>query len=122
MIIKIHCLQRLTHSNQFIKFERLKKKHVRSPRALDYNEEPDSTKIFDYWQKTFDVFLTKILEKADDADSVNKLGLLTNYLTHKTYAFVTDTRSYDEARQALNNAYHKPKNIIFARHLLMTRT
>ena len=26
------------------------------------------------------------------------------------------------ARQALNNAYHKPKNIIFARHLLMTRT
>ena len=85
-------------------------------------EEPDATKIFDYWQKPFDIFLTEVLEKADDADSVNKLNLLTNYLTHKTYAFVTDTRLYDEARKALNNAYHKPKNIIFARHLLMTRT
>ena len=84
-------------------------------------EEPDTTKNFDYWQKTFDIFLTEVLEKAD-ADSVNKLGLLMNYLTHKMYAFVTDTRSYDEARQALNNVYHKPKNIIFARHLLITRT
>ena len=53
---------------------------------------------------------------------MNKLGLLMNYLTHKTYSFVADTRSYDEARQALNNTYHKPKNVIFARHLLMTRT
>ena len=85
-------------------------------------EEPDSTKIFDYWQKTFDVFLAEVLEKADDADSVNKLGLLTNYLIHKTYAFVTDARSYDEARKALNNAYHKRKNIIFARHPRITRT
>ena len=83
-------------------------------------EEPDATEIFDYWQKTFDIFLTEVLEKADDADSVNKL--LTNYLTDKTYAFVADTRSYDEAREALNNAYHKPKNTIFARHLFMTRT
>ena len=41
---------------------------------------------------------------------------------HKTYVFVADTRFYAEARQALNNAYHKVKNIIFARHLLMTRT
>ena len=48
--------------------------------------------------------------------------MLTNYLIHKTYTFVTDTRSYDEARKAINNAYHKPKNIIFARHLLITRT
>ena len=51
---------------------------------------------------------------------MNKLGLLTNYLTHKTYAFVAVTRYNDEARKALNNAYHKTNNIIFARHLLMT--
>ena len=85
-------------------------------------EEPDATTIFDYRQKTFDIFLTEVLEKADDADLMNKLGLLTNYLTHKTYAFVADTRPYDEAGKALNNAYHKPKNIIYARHLLMIRT
>ena len=86
-------------------------------------EEPTLQKIFDYWQKTFDIFLTKVLEKADDTDLVNKLGLLiANYFTHKTYKFVADTRSYDKARQALNNAYHTPKNIIFARHLLMTMT
>ena len=38
------------------------------------------------------------------------------------YTFVADTRSYDEARKASNNAYHKLKNVIFTRHLLMTRT
>ena len=73
-------------------------------------EEPDSTKIFDYWQKTFDV-LTEVLEKADDADSVNKLGLLTNYLTHKMYAFVTDTRSYDEARQQFSILYPRNRDL-----------
>ena len=57
-------------------------------------------------------FHWKVLEKADNADSMNKLGLLVNYFTHKMYAFVADTRPYDEARQALNNAYHKLKNII----------
>ena len=44
---------------------------------------------------------------------MNKLSLLTNYLIHKTYALVADIRFYDEARQALNYAYHKRKNIIF---------
>ena len=73
-------------------------------------EEPDSTKIFDYWQKIFDV-LTEVLEKADDADSVNKLGLLTNYLTHKRYAFVTDTRSYDEARQQFSILYPRNRDL-----------
>ena len=85
-------------------------------------DEPEATKVFRYWLKTFDVFLTEVLAKAENEESVNKLGLLTNFLTHKTYAFIADSETYQDARQALNNYFNKPKNIIFARHLLMTRS
>ena len=43
-------------------------------------EKADATKIFNYWQKTYDIFLTEVSEKSKDAD------LFTNHLTHKTYA------------------------------------
>lgn len=93
------------------------------PTKLDVlPDEPDATKIYQYWLKTFDVFLTEVLARADEEESVNELGLLTNFLTHKTYAFIADSETYQEARQALNSSYNKPKNIIFARHLLMTRS
>ena len=85
-------------------------------------EEPEATRIFDHWLKTFDTFLEAVRTAAENADNVNKLGLLTNLLTHQTFAFIADSATYEEARETLNNAYHRRKNIVFARHLLMTRT
>ena len=85
-------------------------------------EEPEATRVYDHWFKTFDTFLEAVRTAAKNADKINKLGLLTSLLTHQTFAFIADSTNYEEAREVLNNAYHRRNNIIFARHLLMTRT
>ena len=84
-------------------------------------KEPEATRIFDHWLKTFDTFLEAVRRAAENADNINKLGLLTNLLTHQTFDFIADSTNYEEAREVLKNAYHRRKNIVFARHLLMTR-
>ena len=85
-------------------------------------EEPEETRIYDHSLKTFDTYLEAVRTTAENADNISKLGLLTNLLTHQTFAFIADSTNYEEAREVLNNAYHRQKNIVFARHLLVTRT
>ena len=87
-------------------------------------EEPEAAKVYDYWLCTFDTFLTTVLAAAaeEERNNVNKLGLLTSFLTHRTYELIADVADYDQARTLLDSAFHKRKNIVFARHLLMSRT
>ena len=56
-----------------------------------------------------------------ERQNINKLVLLTSFLTHRTYVLIADAANYGEARTSLRNAYHKRKNVVFARHLLMSR-
>ena len=85
-------------------------------------EDLESTKIFNYWLRTFQGFIATVAANAGKNEEINKLALLTNFLTHKTYLFIAEAATYDEAKTALTRAYHKQKNVVFARHLLMTRT
>ena len=85
-------------------------------------EDSESTKIFNYWLRTFEGFIATAGAKAGENEEINKLALLTNFLTHKTYSFIAEAATYDKAKTALTRAYHKQKNVVFARHLLMTRT
>ena len=75
-------------------------------------------------RKTFDNFVTAILTAIDEAkrNNLNKLGLLTSFLSYRTFELVDDATEYDQARAMLRNAYHKPKNVVFERHLLISRT
>ena len=57
-----------------------------------------------------------------DRAGINKFSLLTNFLSHRTYALVADAPDYASAETALHNTYHKRKNLVFLRHLLMSRT
>ena len=87
-------------------------------------EDPEAVKIFDYWLKTFDTFLANVEERTeeDERGRLDRLGLLTSFLTHRTYELIADAPGYAEAQRSLKNAYHKTKNVIFARHLLMSRS
>ena len=84
-------------------------------------EEPDAAKIYDYWFKTFESFLADAERTVDEGENVDRLALLTNFLSLQTFPCIADTDSYDDATEALKHAYHKRKNVIFARHVLMTR-
>ena len=87
-------------------------------------EEADASKIYDYWLKTFDTFFAAVVAATVEGERNNKdkLGLITSFLSNRTYEIIADTTTYDQARTSLYNAYHKRKNTVFARHLLMSRT
>ena len=88
-------------------------------------EDAEASNIFDYWLRTFEGFLqtaTANAEKANEEENtINKLALFANFPTHRTFSFIAEAATYDEAKTALVGAYHKKKSEIFARHLLMTR-
>ena len=86
-------------------------------------EESEAVKVYDYWLRTFDTFLTAVEAATAEGErqNINKLGLLTSFLTHRTYELIADAANYEESRTSLRNAYHKRKNVVFARHLLMSR-
>ena len=53
-------------------------------------------------------------------EGLNKLCVLTNYVTPKIYESFAECATYDEAIQTLEALFAKPTNEIFARHLLAT--
>ena len=85
-------------------------------------EDTESTKIFNYWLHIFEGFIATVAGNPGENEEINKLALLTHYSTHKTYSFIAEAATYDEAKTSLTRAYRKQKNVVFARHLLMTRT
>lgn len=80
-----------------------------------------------HWRKTFENFIdASIKETGDDKAKLesinkNKLLLLLNHVSPNVYSYISDARSYDEAIKVLEKIYVKPKNLIFARHLLASR-
>ena len=46
---------------------------------------------------------------------------MINYIEPVVYDFVSECVSFEEALRTLESIYVKPKNVIFARHLLSTR-
>ena len=84
-------------------------------------EDPDAAKVFEYWFKTFESFLSAVTNVTDNEGAVNRLALLTNYLSPQTYAYISEATEYEEAVQLLRSSYQKKKNVTFARHVLMKR-
>ena len=84
-------------------------------------EEADSTKVYEYWLKTFESFIAEVERNAQEGANVDKLALLTNFLTPRTYPYISNATSYENAKTALRNTFCKRKNVVFARHVLMTR-
>ena len=80
------------------------------------SEDSASTKIFNYWLRTFEKFIATVATNAGENKEINKLALLTNFLTRKTYLFIAEAATYDEAKTTLTRAHHKQKSVVFARY------
>ena len=78
--------------------------------------DPGATKKWLHWLRTFQNFISSLT----DAQQLNKLNLLINYISPNVFEFVSDSTNFEDAIQTLSGLYDKPKNEIFARHLLAT--
>ena len=75
---------------------------------------PNSAKAWTHWYKTFDNFMESLTDP-------NKLKLLTNFISPDIYAYIMGCTTFEQAINILKNIYVKPKNEIFARHVLAIR-
>ena len=79
--------------------------------------DPQSQKKWKLWLRGFKYFLTIIQER-----DPNKLELLFLHIGPEVVDVIQDCTSYDEAIKALDDAYLKTPNEVYARHLLSTRS
>ena len=69
-----------------------------------------------HWKRTFENFMA-VLPQED----LNKLAVLANYVSSSIFQYIEDCTEYDTAIEMLQVVFAKPRNEIFARHLLATR-
>ena len=87
------------------------------PERLDADPSSgEAAKVWLHWKRTFQNFLAVL-----PPDGLDRLGLLTNYLSPKVYRYVEDCRDYPAAIETLQDLYAKPTNEIYARRILATR-
>ena len=91
--------------------------HLLRPERLDTDpSSPTAAQDWKHWVQTFKNFLSAISQ-----DEVDKLGLLTNYVSPKVFESISECTTYDDAIETLQALYVKPTNEVFARHALATR-
>lgn len=87
------------------------------PDRFDGNpHSPTAAKEWTHWLKTFETFLHSI-----SAHKPNELDVLVNYLSPAVYDYIAEATDYASAIAILRALYIKPKNEVFARHLLASR-
>nr|XP_039262013.1 uncharacterized protein LOC120338143 [Styela clava] len=91
---------------------------VLKPEKLDTDPDTrDAECEWLHWQKTFENFL-----EALPTEGLDKLRVLTNYVSPRTYRYIRNITTYNEAIDTLKGIFVQPKNEIYARHMLATRS
>ena len=89
------------------------------PKELDIDTDtPEATRIYLFWEKTIENLISTLPPSTSQED---KLLILTQYLTYKTYPIIEDATTYTQALGLLQAQFNKQKNEIYARYLLTTR-
>ncbi|KAL0811536.1 hypothetical protein ABMA28_009923 [Loxostege sticticalis] len=105
------------------------------PEKFDANpSESSATQSWEHWRKTFESFIaahTPAAPSSSDKDAQSvptpaewdnlKYQLLVNHVSPNVYTYISEVSSYDKAIAILHKLYVKPKNILYARHMLATR-
>ncbi|KAA3674452.1 uncharacterized protein DEA37_0004470 [Paragonimus westermani] len=82
------------------------------------NIDPDSSDARKQWNHryfTFQNYRTSLKTPDDE-----KFQILANLVSSDVFEYISDCKHYKDATDSLISFYVKPKNIIYARHLLST--
>ncbi|CAI6372729.1 unnamed protein product [Macrosiphum euphorbiae] len=91
-------------------------KLLRPDRFEADQNSPTAAKEWSHWKKLFQNYIAEAKLKEED-----KLKVLINFLSHSVYDHISDCKDFSDAIKILDGIYIKPKNEIFARHLLATK-
>lgn len=87
------------------------------PEKFDVNaNNTNASKEWKHWYTTFKNFL-----ESTKPENHDKLKLLINYISPTVFELICECTTYEDAIKTLENAYSKPVNEIYARHILATR-
>ena len=90
---------------------------VLKPDQFDVNPNiADAAKRWRHWLLTFENFIAILPD-----ESMNKLQILTNFVSPDVFDLFCEASSYEEAIGTLKTLYVKTPNEIFARHSLASR-
>ncbi|GFR79069.1 hypothetical protein ElyMa_000547000 [Elysia marginata] len=89
-------------------------RHLRPAVLTTDPSSPDALKTWRNLKRTFDFFL----ESLPTTPAPNKLATLVNFVGPSIYELIAESDSYKTAIKVLDGVYDKPKNEIFAWHLL----
>ena len=90
---------------------------VLRPERLD--TDPNSgtaAKEWLHWRRTFENFMAVLPQ-----EGLDKLAVLSNFVSPSIFQHIEDCTDYETSIETLQTLFIKPKNEIFARHLLATR-
>lgn len=91
---------------------------ILKPERLDIDpNSSDGAKDWTHWFRTFKNFLGALTNPT----TVNKVTVLTNFVSSKIFDCISECATYDEAILILKGLYLKPTNEIYTRHKLATR-
>ena len=91
-------------------------RHLRPERLDSDPSSPTADQEWKHWFMTLDNFIAALPE-----EGLNKLNLLTNFVSSRIYEAISDCTSYESAIDTLKTLYVKQTNEVFARHRLATR-
>ena len=95
-------------------------RHLRPAVLTADPSSPDAIKTWRHWKRTFDFFLESLPQPGGDGPAPNKLATLDNFVGPSVYELIIDAVTYESAIQILQTTFDKPKNEVFARHILAT--
>ena len=82
------------------------------PERLDTDLNSSSAaQEWTHWFRTFQNFLAVLPD-----ESLEKIGVLTNFVSPRIYEAIADCTNYEVAIQILKDLYIKPLNEVFARY------
>ena len=98
---------------------------VLKPKILDSDHTSSTAgEEWTHWKKTMDNFIKRVETKAAAAtppETVDRLELLTNFISPSIYKYITQCATYAAAITVLTGLFIKPTNVIFSRHKLSMR-
>ena len=90
-----------------------------APEKIDFNtSDPEASKKWSHWKRCLTVYLESI---EDPQKPINKLNYLIRNVSHEQYEIIEEAKDFKEAIELLDSIYKKKINILFARHVLLTR-